>query len=125
MAESDWCCGCGGSFNLQNYEISAAIGKRKCDNILQSGAGVVATGCPACMLQITDLLSQAGGKVQVKHVVELYAEALGERSRPGHACQAGSGQSLIQANLYGDHSALRPARHYINYNCYLNSDCKV
>ena len=23
MAESDWCCGCGGSFNLQNYEISA------------------------------------------------------------------------------------------------------
>jgi glycolate oxidase iron-sulfur subunit len=76
MAESDWCCGCGGSFNLQNYEISAAIGKRKCANIHLSGAGLVATGCPACMLQITDLLSQAGGQVQVKHVVELYAEAL-------------------------------------------------
>ena len=76
MAESDWCCGCGGSFNLQNYEISARIGKRKCANILQSGAGLVATGCPACMLQITDLLSQAGGKVQIKHVVELYADAL-------------------------------------------------
>jgi glycolate oxidase iron-sulfur subunit len=78
MAEADWCCGCGGSFNLQNYEISAAIGKRKCANIRQSGAGVVATGCPACMLQITDLLSQTGGQVQVKHVVELYAEALAE-----------------------------------------------
>ncbi len=78
MAESDWCCGCGGSFNLQNYEISAAIGRRKCDNILQSGAAVVATGCPACMLQIIDMLSQAGGQVQVKHVVELYADALKE-----------------------------------------------
>ena len=29
MPESDWCCGCGGSFNLQHYETSAAIGKRK------------------------------------------------------------------------------------------------
>ncbi len=76
MAEPDWCCGCGGSFNLQNYEISARIGKRKADNILASGASLVATGCPACMLQITDLLSQAGGKVRVKHVLELYAEAL-------------------------------------------------
>ena len=86
MAESDWCCGCGGSFNLQNYEISAAIGRRKCDNILQSGAAVLATGCPACMLQIIDLLSQAGGQVQVKHVVELYAEALGEGlGTPGQA----------------------------------------
>ena len=60
MPESDWCCGCGGSFNLQHYEISAAIGKRKRDNIATSGCRVVATGCPACMLQITDMLSQAG-----------------------------------------------------------------
>jgi glycolate oxidase iron-sulfur subunit len=90
MAESDWCCGCGGSFNLQNYEISARIGKRKCANIRDSGAGVVATGCPACMLQITDLLSQTGGKVQVKHVMELYAEAL-EKVRQAPA-QAQAGQ---------------------------------
>ena len=37
---------------------------------------VVATGCPACMLQITDMLSQAGLRVQVKHAVEIYAESL-------------------------------------------------
>ena len=36
MPESDWCCGCGGSFNLQHYETSAAIGKRKRDNIATS-----------------------------------------------------------------------------------------
>jgi glycolate oxidase iron-sulfur subunit len=79
MAESDWCCGCGGSFNLQHYETSAAIGHRKRENIAQSHCRVVATGCPACMLQITDMLSQAGLRVQVKHTVEIYAEAL-----PGH-----------------------------------------
>ncbi len=60
MAEPDRCCGCGGSFNLQHYDLSASIGKRKRDNIVQSGCSVVATGCPACMLQISDMLSRAG-----------------------------------------------------------------
>jgi glycolate oxidase iron-sulfur subunit len=76
MPESDWCCGCGGSFNLQHYEASAAIGRRKRDHIAASQCRVVATGCPACMLQITDMLSQAGLRVQVKHAVEIYAESL-------------------------------------------------
>ena len=76
MAEADWCCGCGGSFNLQQYEISAAIGRRKRDNIAKTQCAVVATGCPACMLQITDMLSQAGDRVKVKHAIEIYAESL-------------------------------------------------
>jgi len=76
MAEADRCCGMGGSFNLQHYDISAAIGKRKRENIEQSGCEVVATSCPACMLQITDMLSQAGDRIQVKHTIEIYAESL-------------------------------------------------
>ncbi len=76
MPEADWCCGCGGSFNLQHYEVSATIGRRKRDNIVHSGCAVVATGCPACMLQITDMLSQAGDRVRVRHVVEIYADSL-------------------------------------------------
>ena len=76
MAEADWCCGMGGSFNLQHYDISASIGRRKRDNIVNSGCQVVATGCPACMLQITDMLSQAKARVQVKHAMEIYAEGL-------------------------------------------------
>jgi glycolate oxidase iron-sulfur subunit len=76
MMEADWCCGCGGSFTLQEYEISAAIGRRKRQNIERSGCAVVATGCPACMIQLTDMLSQAGSQVQVKHAAEIYAESL-------------------------------------------------
>jgi glycolate oxidase iron-sulfur subunit len=76
MAEADWCCGCGGSFNLQEYDISASIGRRKRDNIANSKCAVVATGCPACMLQITDMLSRAQDRVQVRHAIELYAESL-------------------------------------------------
>jgi len=76
MSEADRCCGCGGSFNLQYYGISASIGKRKRDSIVESGCSTVATSCPACMLQISDMLSQAGEHIQVKHAVEIYADSL-------------------------------------------------
>ncbi|NLY41097.1 MAG: (Fe-S)-binding protein [Desulfovibrionales bacterium] len=76
MADADRCCGCGGSFNLEHYTLSKEIGTRKRNDIVASEAQVVATGCPACMLQISDMLSQHHDKVAVKHVVELYAETL-------------------------------------------------
>lgn len=76
MAESDWCCAMGGSFNLQYYPISGRIGDRKRDHIRSTGCRIVATGCPACMLQLSDSLSKAGDAIQVKHPVELYAESL-------------------------------------------------
>jgi len=76
MQEADKCCGCGGSFNLQYYSLASAIGKHKRDNIVNSGCSVVATSCPACMLQISDMLSQARDRVQVKHAIEIYAESL-------------------------------------------------
>lgn len=76
MAEADRCCGCGGSFSLQHYQISASITRRKRDHIVQSGCQEVATACPACMLQITDALSQARDPIRVRHVIEVYAESL-------------------------------------------------
>ena len=76
MADADRCCGCGGSFNLQHYSVSKSIGDQKRDNIVASGAQVVATGCPACMLQISDMLSQHKDQIAVKHVMEIYAETL-------------------------------------------------
>jgi glycolate oxidase iron-sulfur subunit len=76
MPEADWCCGAGGTFTLQHYEISAAIGRRKLENIRKSGAAVVATGCPGCMMQLVDMISQAGAGVQVRHALEIYAETL-------------------------------------------------
>jgi glycolate oxidase iron-sulfur subunit len=76
MLGSDNCCGSGGSFTLQHYELSKKVGGKKRDSILATGAPIVAAGCPACMMQISDMLSQQGAKVAVKHPIELYAEAL-------------------------------------------------
>ena len=76
MAESDVCCGMGGSFNLQYYELSSRIGSLKRDHIRATGCKAVATGCPACMLQIADVLSKSGDKIAVKHPIEIYAEGI-------------------------------------------------
>ncbi|MDR3361344.1 MAG: (Fe-S)-binding protein [Desulfovibrio sp.] len=76
MAEADRCCGCGGSFNLFHYDFSRKIGQRKRNNVVATGAQVVAAGCPACMMQLEDVLSQNNDPVKVKHTVELYAENL-------------------------------------------------
>jgi glycolate oxidase iron-sulfur subunit len=76
MAEPDQCCGMGGSFNLQYYELSGNIGKRKRDQIVATGCSTVATGCPACMIQLSDMLSKAGDRIAVRHPIEIYAEYL-------------------------------------------------
>jgi len=79
MREADRCCGMGGSFNLSHYDISSEIGKRKRDNIAASNCSIVATGCPACMIHISDMLSKSGDKVLVKHTIEIYAEVISKK----------------------------------------------
>lgn len=76
LPDAGVCCGCGGSFNLQHYELSRKIGSQKADNVLATGASIAATSCPACMMQIADQLSQKEGQVAVKHIIEVYADSL-------------------------------------------------
>jgi glycolate oxidase iron-sulfur subunit len=76
MPEADRCCGLGGSFSLHYYDLSAEIGRRKRDNIVSTACSTVAAGCPACMMQLSDMLSRAGDNVVVKHPIEIYAEML-------------------------------------------------
>ncbi len=80
MADADRCCGMGGSFNLQYYSISSSIGRKKRDAIKATGCNVVATACPACMLQISDMLSRSGDKIKVVHPIQIHAEMLKTRS---------------------------------------------
>lgn len=76
MKECDRCCGCGGSFTLFHYDLSKQIGQRKRENIVDSGAHVVSTACPACMMQIEDVLAHNHDAIKVKHPIEIYAESL-------------------------------------------------
>lgn len=76
MEGSDKCCGMGGSFNVYHYEISASIGNLKQKNIADTGCTTVSTGCPACMMQISDMLAKEKQNIKVCHPMELYAQFL-------------------------------------------------
>lgn len=73
MEETDSCCGMGGTFNWRHYGLSTQIGLKKRERILATGASIVATSCPACMMQLSDLLAKTAPRVTVKHVVEFHA----------------------------------------------------
>ncbi|MBI5875604.1 MAG: (Fe-S)-binding protein [Deltaproteobacteria bacterium] len=65
------CCGLGGSFNITNYDFSMEINRSKAEDIKNTGADIVATACPGCMIQIKDGLHRLGADTKVVHVVEL------------------------------------------------------
>ncbi len=81
MNEADRCCGAAGSFNLTYYDLSTRIGKRKVKNIRETGAELVITGCPSCIMQIEHVLSLEQEPVQVMHLAELLSMSYGSGIR--------------------------------------------
>ncbi len=76
MDEADACCGFGGIFSLNHYDLASDIGTRKAESIRRSSADVVATGCPGCKIHIEDSLNRGGMSVRVVHTIELLDKVL-------------------------------------------------
>jgi Fe-S oxidoreductase len=74
MAESDTCCGMGGSYSLKFPEVSGPILARKLANVRATGASTVAMDCPGCLMQIGGGLDHAGDRVATRHVATILAE---------------------------------------------------
>jgi glycolate oxidase iron-sulfur subunit len=71
MEEADRCCGGGGTFSFSHYDLAKEIGRKKVNFIAATGADIVATSCPSCMMQLEDMLRRNGLSQEVVHVVEL------------------------------------------------------
>ena len=76
MEDAGRCCGGGGLFSMSHYDLSLKMGEHKVGSIIASGAEVVATGCPSCVMQLTDLLAREGASIAVVHVCDLVASRL-------------------------------------------------
>lgn len=75
MKDADRCCGMAGSFSLVHPDLSEKIGFKKTANIKETNTDTVATGCPACRLQLKSGLVNAGIDEEVVHVVQILAES--------------------------------------------------
>ncbi|HSB44975.1 MAG TPA: FAD-binding and (Fe-S)-binding domain-containing protein [Nitrospira sp.] len=72
MPDADRCAGGAGTYLVKDFDSSQRIVERKRRAVEQSGAGMVATSCPACMIQLRTGLH---GAARVKHIAQLLQEA--------------------------------------------------
>ena len=71
MEGADDCCGLGGAFALAHRDISMAIQDKKIQNIKNSGAQIVVTSCPGCLIQLRDGVRRNKLPVKIMHISEL------------------------------------------------------
>lgn len=79
------CCGAAGIYSVVEPEASNELGRRKAAEVQTIGSTVVASSNPGCEMQLRRFLP---GWYRVAHPVELYLEALQQRTRPDPALTA-------------------------------------
>jgi glycolate dehydrogenase iron-sulfur subunit len=75
LPEAAWCCGSAGIYNIVQPEMANDLLQRKLKHIKSTGAEIVATGNPGCLLQIINGAQQQGLNLRIVHPITLLAEA--------------------------------------------------
>jgi glycolate oxidase iron-sulfur subunit len=71
VAEPAICCGSAGIYNMVEPEPAGQLGERKARHVLATGADVVASGNPGCLLQMKASMRQMGRNLPTFHTIEL------------------------------------------------------
>ena len=69
--EWEICCGSAGIYNLMQPEAGRDLGRRKAQNLLDTGAEAIASANPGCTLQINAYLREKGSPLPIHHPIEL------------------------------------------------------
>ncbi|MGH3886676.1 MAG: (Fe-S)-binding protein [Pseudonocardiaceae bacterium] len=69
IAEADLCCGSAGVYNLLNPEPATELGDRKARGVLATGASVLVTANPGCLMQIAASARRLGEHLTLAHTV--------------------------------------------------------
>ncbi|MBA3974698.1 MAG: hypothetical protein C0504_10850 [Candidatus Solibacter sp.] len=77
LPQAEICCGSAGIYNIVHDGIAASLLESKMAMVNLTGASVLATANPGCMLQLRAGVERHGGGQRVLHVVELLDEAYG------------------------------------------------
>jgi glycolate oxidase iron-sulfur subunit len=75
LRESDRCCGSAGIYNITQPEMSARVLAEKMNNLARTGAAVVASGNPGCLIQLTQGIQARGLAMKAVHPIELLDQA--------------------------------------------------
>jgi L-lactate dehydrogenase complex protein LldE len=76
MADTEACCGFGGTFCIKFPDISDVMVTKKAANVASTGADLLLAGDLGCLMNIAGKLSREGKTIAVRHVAEVLAGAL-------------------------------------------------
>jgi glycolate oxidase iron-sulfur subunit len=76
IAEADLCCGSAGVYNLLNPAPATELGDRKARNVLDTGARVLVTANPGCLMQIAASAERLGEHLTLAHTVTVLDASL-------------------------------------------------
>ncbi len=79
LAAADACCGSAGTYNIVKPEMSDRILQRKLDTVAESGAEIVVTSNPGCLLQLKKGLTEQLPEVRIMHLTEILVLSMAER----------------------------------------------
>jgi glycolate oxidase iron-sulfur subunit len=71
IPEADICCGSAGVYNLLNPEPARELGDRKAVNVRSTGASLLVTANPGCLMQIDAALRRNGEPIALAHTIEV------------------------------------------------------
>jgi len=81
--EATICCGSAGIYNMVEPGPAMELGDRKARNVLDSGAQLLVTANPGCLLQIRAALERMGQSLPMAHPVEVLDAAI--QGKPAEA----------------------------------------
>ncbi len=76
IPEAEICCGSAGVYNLLEPEPARALGDRKAANVVATGADLLVTANPGCLMQVHAALRRSGRAMAMAHTVEVLDASL-------------------------------------------------
>ncbi|MDQ3653479.1 MAG: LUD domain-containing protein [Chloroflexota bacterium] len=81
LEENTLCCGFGGSFSFEYPDVAERLMNRKLGNAEATGTRLIVTDNQGCIMHLRGGLDASGRKIEVKHIAELLAERVRERTK--------------------------------------------
>jgi glycolate oxidase iron-sulfur subunit len=71
VPDGELCCGSAGVWNVLHPEPAAELGERKARAVLGTGADLLVTANPGCLMQIASAARRLGGSIRLAHTVQV------------------------------------------------------
>jgi glycolate oxidase iron-sulfur subunit len=100
IAEAELCCGSAGIYNVLNPEPARELGDRKAANVVRTGATVLVTANPGCLMQVASSIERLGGQIALAHTVEVLDASI--RGLPVESLGSTTSRSTVPPDRRGE-----------------------